>query len=180
MLQPIFCSNQGTAEAPKPADTIIREVASKQNHVELIPVNNWEKSPQRFKVMIDVMKPEKLDSSTQINGLDYLDVPGLTKRDFKLNFYTHKEGNFQIKVWNFLKKPFDLKPFQSALYSDFSPMFLFNPVEVAISCQIQNSTQWQNSRIGLPSCIFTYSFEKEFECYFWNCATFFRKNSFTL
>ena len=50
--------------------------------------------------MIDVIKPDKLDSSSQINGLDYLDVPGLTKRDFKLNFYTHKEGNFQIKVFN--------------------------------------------------------------------------------
>ena len=91
---------QGTADSPKPVDTIIREVPSKQNHVELIPVNNWEKTPQRFKVMIDLMKPDKLDPSTQINGLNYLDVPGLTKRDYKLNFYTHKEGNFQTKVRN--------------------------------------------------------------------------------
>ncbi len=89
---------QGTAEPPKPVDTVIREVPSKQTHVELVPVANWEKTPQRFKVVIDYIKPDKLDPSTQIRGLDYLDVPGLTKRDYKLNFYTHKEGNFQIKV----------------------------------------------------------------------------------
>ncbi|XP_063716545.1 hydrocephalus-inducing protein homolog isoform X4 [Symsagittifera roscoffensis] len=89
---------QGAADPPKPVDTIIREVPSKQPHTELIPVSNWEKTPQRFKVIIDLMKPDKLDPSTQLNGLDYLDVPGLTKRDYKLNFYSHKEGNFQAKV----------------------------------------------------------------------------------
>ena len=90
---------QGAADPPKPVDTIIREVPSKQPHTELIPVSNWEKTPQRFKVIIDLMKPDKLDPSTQLNGLDYLDVPGLTKRDYKLNFYSHKEGNFQAKVY---------------------------------------------------------------------------------
>ena len=46
-----------------------------------------------------MIRPEKLDSGTTVKGLDYIDVPGNSKRDYKLSFYAHKEGTSQIKVF---------------------------------------------------------------------------------
>ena len=45
-----------------------------------------------------MIKPDKADSSTTLKGLDYIDVAGLSKREYKLNFYSHKEGTFSAKV----------------------------------------------------------------------------------
>ena len=45
-----------------------------------------------------MIKPEKLDAGTTLKGLDYIDVPGSSKRDYKLNFFAHKEGTFGAKV----------------------------------------------------------------------------------
>lgn len=45
-----------------------------------------------------MIKPDKLDAGTTLKGLDYIDVPGSVKRDYKLNFYAHKEGTFGAKV----------------------------------------------------------------------------------
>ena len=52
----------------------------------------------RFKVKIEMIRPEKLDPGTSVKGLDYIDVPGNSKRDYKLTFYAHKEGVSQLKV----------------------------------------------------------------------------------
>jgi len=46
-----------------------------------------------------MVKPEKQDRSVTLNGLDYIDVPALSKKDYKLNFYTYKEGSFNAKVF---------------------------------------------------------------------------------
>ena len=54
----------------------------------------------RFRVIIEMMKPDKPDSATTLKGLDYIDVPGLSKREYKLNFFAHKEGTFSAKVRN--------------------------------------------------------------------------------
>ncbi len=51
-----------------------------------------------FKVLIEMIKPDKLDSATTMKGLDYIDVPGLSKRDYKLHFFCHKEASFAAKV----------------------------------------------------------------------------------
>ena len=61
----------------------------------------------RFRVIIEMLKPDKPDSATTLKGLDYTDVPGLSKREYKLNFFAHKEGTFSAKVrnihtWSFL------------------------------------------------------------------------------
>ena len=61
----------------------------------------------RFRVFIEMLKPDKPDSATTLKGLDYIDVPGLSKREYRLNFFAHKEGTFGAKVrnidmWSFL------------------------------------------------------------------------------
>jgi len=46
-------------------------------------------------------KPDKPDNATTLKlkkGLDYIDVPGLSKREYRLNFFAHKEGTFSAKV----------------------------------------------------------------------------------
>ena len=53
---------------------------------------------RRFRVKTEMIRPEKLDAGTTIKGLDYIDVPGNSKRDYKLTFYAHKEGTSQLKV----------------------------------------------------------------------------------
>ena len=56
----------------------------------------------RFRAVIEMLKPEKPDSATTLKGLDYIDVPGLSKREYRLNFFAHKEGTFSAKVRQFI------------------------------------------------------------------------------
>lgn len=53
----------------------------------------------RFRVKIEPMRPDKFDVGTTVKGLDYIDVPPNGKRDYKVNFYAHKEGITTCKVW---------------------------------------------------------------------------------
>ena len=52
----------------------------------------------RFRATIDLVRPERLDRTVKLTGLDYIDVPVLGKKDYRLNFYAHKEGSFVAKV----------------------------------------------------------------------------------
>lgn len=52
----------------------------------------------RFCVKFEFIKPEKLDPATKLTGLDYVDVPGNSPVDYKLNFYAYKETQYQLKV----------------------------------------------------------------------------------
>ena len=52
----------------------------------------------RFRVIIEMLKPDKPDSAITLKGLDYIDVPGLSKREYRLHFFAHKEGTFSAKV----------------------------------------------------------------------------------
>lgn len=54
---------------------------------------------QRFRVKIEYIKPDKLDAATTIKGLDYIDVPRLATRDYKLTFHSYKECQPLIKVF---------------------------------------------------------------------------------
>ncbi|KAG2470211.1 HYDIN protein, partial [Polypterus senegalus] len=89
---------QGTADPPKPVSTISREVPCKTSYSEMLSVSNWLAKPQRFRVCIEIMKPEKIDITTELKGLDYVDVPASAKRDYKLTFFSYKEGAVQAKV----------------------------------------------------------------------------------
>jgi len=90
----------GHAGAPKAqgGSPIIREVPCKVPYTEALPVTNWLGKPQRFKMLIKLVKPSSLDNSTRIEGLDYIDVPGHSTRDYKLNFYAFREGTTQCEI----------------------------------------------------------------------------------
>ncbi len=88
----------GTANPPKPINKIQREVPCKIQYTEILMVENWLKKPQRFKVNFEITKPDKNDSSTTIKGYDYIDVPGSGKKEYKLNYYAHKEGVTLLRV----------------------------------------------------------------------------------
>ncbi|NXK09844.1 HYDIN protein, partial [Herpetotheres cachinnans] len=94
---------QGTAEAPKCSGTISRQVPCRTSYTELIPVSNWLNRPQRFLVVVNILKPENLESSSVLQGLEYIDVPGSAKKDYKLTFLSYKEGVFNATV-TFLNK----------------------------------------------------------------------------
>ncbi|KAM6352746.1 hydrocephalus-inducing protein homolog isoform 6-T13 [Alca torda] len=89
---------QGTAEAPRCSGTIFREVPCRTSYTEIIPVSNWLNRPQRFLVVVDILKPENLESGSVLQGLDYIDVPGSAKKDYKLTFLSYKEGVFNAMV----------------------------------------------------------------------------------
>ncbi|KAJ3115022.1 hypothetical protein HDU96_001327 [Phlyctochytrium bullatum] len=85
----------GVADKPLTAGTISREIPCKTSYTEILSVLNWLKRPQRFKVIIEVAKP---DSSIILKGHDFIDVPALVSRDYKLNFYAYKEGLTNAKI----------------------------------------------------------------------------------
>lgn len=39
-----------------------------------------------------------MDRTVKLTGLEYIDVPALGKKDYRLKFYAHKEGSFVAKV----------------------------------------------------------------------------------
>ncbi|XP_006746825.1 hydrocephalus-inducing protein homolog, partial [Leptonychotes weddellii] len=88
----------GVAELPKAVANIFREVPCKTPYVELLPISNWLNKPQRFRVIVEMIKPEKPDLSVTLKGLDYIDVLSGSKKDYKLNFFSHKEGLYSAKV----------------------------------------------------------------------------------
>lgn len=85
----------GYSLAPAPSGIITKNIPCKQQHSHLLPINNWLNQPQRFKVTIE---SETLDASTTVKGVDYIDVPALGQRQYKLNFYSYKENTFNVKV----------------------------------------------------------------------------------
>lgn len=52
----------------------------------------------RFRVIVEILKPEKPDLSVTLKGLDYIDVLSSSKKDYKLNFFAYKEGLYTAKV----------------------------------------------------------------------------------
>ncbi|XP_030368417.1 hydrocephalus-inducing protein homolog isoform X2 [Strigops habroptila] len=89
---------EGTAAAPRCSGAISRQVPCRNSHTELIPVSNWLHRPQRFLVVIDMLKPENLESSSVLQGLSYIDLPSSAKKDYQLTFFSYKEGVFNAKV----------------------------------------------------------------------------------
>ena len=84
----------GIAEKPSPLASISREIPCKTTHVEVLNVQNWMKRPQRFKVIIDLSKPDFVT----LKGAEFIDVAPLMSKDYKLTFYSHKEGMTNAKI----------------------------------------------------------------------------------
>ncbi|XP_053355859.1 hydrocephalus-inducing protein-like [Clarias gariepinus] len=89
---------QGTAEPPKALTTISREVPCKTSYTEIVPVHNWLPKPQRFRAIVEMIKPERPDSTVSLKGLDYVEVSALTKRDYKISFFSYKECQCNAKL----------------------------------------------------------------------------------
>ncbi|KAJ0029583.1 hypothetical protein NQD34_004580, partial [Periophthalmus magnuspinnatus] len=89
---------QGTAEAPKAEGIIVHELPAKSHHTELLSVHNWLLKQQCFRVLLEILKPDKPDATVSLSGLQFIDVPALTKRDYKLSFFTYKIGQYNTKV----------------------------------------------------------------------------------
>lgn len=49
-------------------------------------------------MVVDILKPENLESRSLLQGLEYIDVPGSAKKDYKLTFFSYKEGVFNTMV----------------------------------------------------------------------------------
>lgn len=94
-----FFHLSGVAEPPKPVKAITQEVPCKTPRTEPLTVENWLRRPQRFVVIIEPLKAERLDESTLLYGLNYIDVPGLGKKDYQLHFKSFKECNVPVKVY---------------------------------------------------------------------------------
>ncbi|XP_067158936.1 hydrocephalus-inducing protein homolog [Apteryx mantelli] len=132
---------QGTAEAPKCSGSIFREVPCRTPYTELIPVSNWLNRPQRFLVIVDILKPEKLESSSVLQGLEYIDVPGSTQKDYKLTFLSYKEGVFSTKV-TFLNEVtkeylFYMATFKATASGPISTIELVTPIRKTVSSSIR-------------------------------------------
>lgn len=94
----LYCTLLGQADPPKPSGNILRDVPCKTAYTQLLTVSNWLRHPQRFRAIIDILKPDRPDATTTLKGLDYIDVPAKSKKEYKLHFYAHKEGNINTKV----------------------------------------------------------------------------------
>ncbi|NWI09406.1 HYDIN protein, partial [Crypturellus soui] len=132
---------QGTAEAPKCSGSIFREVPCRTSYTELIPVCNWLNRPQRFLVVVDILKPEKLESSSVLQGLEYIDVPGSSQKDYKLTFLSYKEGLFNTMV-TFLNEVteeylFYLVTFKATASGPISTIELVTPIRESVSSSIR-------------------------------------------
>ncbi|KAG7229797.1 hypothetical protein INR49_012446 [Caranx melampygus] len=91
-------SLQGTADPPKAEDTIVHELPAKTQHTQLLPVHNWLPKQQRFRVLIEILKPDKTDATVSLKGLEYVVVPALATREYKMSFFAYKEGHYNTKV----------------------------------------------------------------------------------
>jgi hydrocephalus-inducing protein len=65
-----------------------RPLVAKAAHVEPLKVVNWLHKPQRFKVLITRLAG---DASTRLEGPEVVDVPPLSDREYKLQFYSYTQ-----------------------------------------------------------------------------------------
>jgi len=86
----------GLATKAKAESTIKVHCKCKRTEVQALSVQNWLGTPQVFDVNVDV-KGES-DGSVTVSGPETLDVPGSATREYKLKFYSYKEGITEVTV----------------------------------------------------------------------------------
>lgn len=47
---------------------------------------------------MEILKPDRPDATVSITGLPFIDVPALAKKDYKMCFFTYREGQYHTKV----------------------------------------------------------------------------------
>ncbi|XP_051512768.1 hydrocephalus-inducing protein homolog [Myxocyprinus asiaticus] len=88
----------GIAEPPKAESTITEEIKCKTHHTQIVPVHNWLHRLQRFRAVLELIKLDRSDATVSLKGMEYIDVPALEKRNYKLSFFAYKEGQYNAKV----------------------------------------------------------------------------------
>ncbi|XP_059164883.1 hydrocephalus-inducing protein homolog isoform X3 [Physella acuta] len=146
----------GVAEPPKVTARIQRDIPCKTGYTELITVSNWLKKPQRFRVKIEPIKPEKLDAGITVKGVEYVDVPANGKKDYKLYFYAYKEGQTILKV-TFINEQtgeyqFYEVTFRATKPGTISTINLSTPVRQSIQYTITVDNPLNTQVIFLISC----------------------------
>jgi hypothetical protein len=86
----------GIATEPEPEALPAETVQAKKSKFIIIPVKNWLKSDQRFKVSW-VVEGDK-DQTTFVKGANMLDLGGESSKDYKLNFLAYKSGTYKVKI----------------------------------------------------------------------------------
>jgi len=91
---------EGMANPPaaEKASPITMNVPSKKIHTVRVPVTNWLKTPQKFKVNLEVLNTTEADSELVLRGLDTMDVPSLKTKDYKMVYQPFKTGETSAKV----------------------------------------------------------------------------------
>lgn len=85
----------GYASFPEPEGVVTVEVPAKKQIMQPLSIRNWLSEYQRFKVIVAC---EQKDEGVTISGSDTVDVPGLTERTHKLQFFAFKEGTTKATV----------------------------------------------------------------------------------
>ncbi|KAL6104703.1 hydin [Pungitius sinensis] len=134
-------SLQGTAEPPKAEDTIVHELPAKTHHTEMLPVHNWLSKKQRFRVLMEILKPDKHDATVSLKGLGSIDVPALASLNYKMSFFSFREGHYNTKV-TFLNEVsgeylFYLVTFKATPPGVLSTIELVTPVRQTASATVQ-------------------------------------------
>ena len=88
----------GIAEAPKPIQIPLKEVAAKTTHVEKIPVTNWMKKQQKFRVEIEITKPERAESGIYLKGKDYFDIGADESSAYVVELYCYRECQVAARI----------------------------------------------------------------------------------
>eukprot|EP00066_Takifugu_rubripes_P027985 XP_011617251.1 PREDICTED: hydrocephalus-inducing protein homolog [Takifugu rubripes] len=89
---------KGTAEPPKVEDTITCQQPAKTQQTVVLSVHNWLSKKQQFRVLMEILKPDRPDATVSIGGLPFIDVPALATKDYRMSFFAYREGQFLTKV----------------------------------------------------------------------------------
>jgi hydrocephalus-inducing protein len=91
---------EGKAGPPKAeaSSPITASLPCKKAHTVRVPVTNWLKQPQRFKVDLQVNDTTEVDKELVLRGLESIDVPPLKTKDFKLVYHPFKPGATSAKL----------------------------------------------------------------------------------
>jgi hydrocephalus-inducing protein len=82
---------EGDSSEPEPESRGSHNTVAKTMLTIPLPVKNWLRSPQKFKVDV-TLADEAEGSSTFLEGANQIDVPSMATRDYPLRFFSYKEG----------------------------------------------------------------------------------------
>lgn len=86
----------GISNEPEPEGLLNETVQAKKSKFIIVPVKNWLKATQRFKVSWVIEGDQ--DQTTFIRGANTIDVGGESSKDYKLSFLAYKVGIYKFVI----------------------------------------------------------------------------------